>query len=86
MAVMETNYDQEMMQLWSVIADLSDQLNQHRSLAASLHAQAGGIKVSLDYYCVIGLMFKNCFTYSLSQFTPRLALCYAGKQCDTLDS
>jgi len=41
---MEPNYDQEMNRLLPIIADLSEQLNQHRAAAASLHAQAGGIK------------------------------------------
>ena len=45
MAIMEPNYEQEMMRLWSIIADLSEHLNQHRACAASLHAQAGGVKV-----------------------------------------
>ena len=30
--------------LWTVITELSEQLNHNRSLAVSLYAQAGGIK------------------------------------------
>jgi len=40
------NSEQDLLQLWSLIAELSDQLNQNRSLSVSLHAQAGSIKVS----------------------------------------
>lgn len=46
MAIME-NYDQEMMRLWGIISDLSEQLNQHRATASALRNQAEGIKVSL---------------------------------------
>jgi len=38
------NSEQDLLQLWSLIAELSDQLNQNRSLSVSLHAQAGSIK------------------------------------------
>lgn len=48
MAIMEGNYEQEMMRLWAVISEMSEALNQHRAVAASLHAQAGGIKVALN--------------------------------------
>ena len=34
-------------QLWALIQELSEQLNQNRSVSVSLHAQAGNIKVSL---------------------------------------
>jgi len=44
MAIMDANYDQEMMRLWGVISDLSEQLNQHRATASLLRNQAEGIK------------------------------------------
>ena len=47
MAIMDANYDQEMMRLWGIISDLSDQLNEHRATASALRNQAEGIKVSL---------------------------------------
>jgi hypothetical protein len=47
MAIMDANYDQEMMRLWGIISDLSEQLNQHRATASALRNQAEGIKVSL---------------------------------------
>ena len=47
MAIMDANYDQEMMRLWGIISDLSDQLNEHRATASMLRNQAEGIRVSL---------------------------------------
>ncbi|KAF9649938.1 hypothetical protein BDM02DRAFT_3093974 [Thelephora ganbajun] len=41
---MDANYDQEMMRLWAIISDLSEQLNQHRATASALRNQAEGIK------------------------------------------
>ena len=38
--------DQELMRLWSLIAELSEELNQNRSLAVSLYSQATNVKVS----------------------------------------
>lgn len=49
MAIMDANYDQEMMRLWGIISDLSDQLNQHRATASALRNQAEGIKASLRH-------------------------------------
>lgn len=49
MAIMDVNYDQEMMRLWEMISDLSEQLNQHRVTASALRNQAEGIKVSFCY-------------------------------------
>jgi len=47
MAIMDANYDQEMMRLWGIISDLSDQLNEHRATASMLRNQGEGIKASL---------------------------------------
>ncbi|KIY71690.1 hypothetical protein CYLTODRAFT_418594 [Cylindrobasidium torrendii FP15055 ss-10] len=43
MTILE-NHDHEMMQLWNLILELSDQLNQNRHLSVSLHAQVGDAK------------------------------------------
>ncbi|KAF9468605.1 hypothetical protein BDZ94DRAFT_1279690 [Collybia nuda] len=43
MAVLE-NGDQDLMQLWGLITELSEQLNQNRSVSVSLYAQADNIK------------------------------------------
>ena len=55
---MDSTYEQEMTRLWSVIGDLSEQLNQHRTQTASLHAQAGGIKVQ-SYMNILSLVFSS---------------------------
>jgi len=44
MAIMDVNYDQEMMRLWGIISELSEQLNQHRATASALRSQAECIK------------------------------------------
>ena len=51
MAIMDMNYDQEMMRLWEIISNLSEQLNQHRATASALRNQAEGIKVG---FCNVG--------------------------------
>jgi len=57
MAIMDANYDQEMIRLWGIISDLSEQLNQHRATASALRNQAEGIKVSfwcgMDPICIV---------------------------------
>ncbi|KAF8073856.1 hypothetical protein FPV67DRAFT_1479566 [Lyophyllum atratum] len=42
MAVLESN--DQLGQLWALIQELSEQLNQNRSISVSLHGQAGNIK------------------------------------------
>lgn len=44
MAVLDNN-DQDLMQLWAMITELSEQLNQNRNLSVALYGQAGNIKV-----------------------------------------
>lgn len=46
MAVLE-NGDQDLMQLWGLITELSEQLNQNRSVSVSLYAQADNIKAGI---------------------------------------
>jgi hypothetical protein len=46
MAIMDANYDQEIVRLWGIISDLSEQLSQHRATAGALGNQAEGVKVS----------------------------------------
>ena len=57
MAIMDANYDQEMMRLWGIISDLSEQLNQHRATASALRNQAEGIKVSLRLMPFVAKVF-----------------------------
>ncbi len=44
MTILDNN-DQDLMQLWQIITDLSDQLNQNRTLSVALYGQAGNVKV-----------------------------------------
>ncbi|KAF8916995.1 hypothetical protein CPB85DRAFT_232364 [Mucidula mucida] len=43
MTILESN-DQDLMQLWNLILELSEQLNQNRQLSVSLHSQVGSAK------------------------------------------
>ncbi|KAL0960999.1 hypothetical protein HGRIS_005992 [Hohenbuehelia grisea] len=42
--IISEHQDQDLMQLWALIGELSEQLNQNRSLAVSLYAQANNVK------------------------------------------
>lgn len=54
MAIVEGGHD-NLMQLWAVITELGEQLNQNRSMSVSLYALAGKIKVIciLERVCTI---------------------------------
>ena len=45
MAIMESNPENDLMQLWSVITELGEQLTQNRSISVSLYGLTGKIKV-----------------------------------------
>jgi hypothetical protein len=45
MAILEPGGEHDLMQLWSLITELSEQLNQNRSMSVSLYGLAGKIKV-----------------------------------------
>lgn len=47
MAILDGGADTEILRVWGTIAELSDQLNQHRSFTASLHGQIDALKVGL---------------------------------------
>lgn len=55
MAIIEGD---EISQLWGLITELSEQLNQNRSASVSLYAQAGSVKV--------GYNLNSCFTAYIS--------------------
>ncbi|KAF8908949.1 hypothetical protein CPB84DRAFT_1864427 [Gymnopilus junonius] len=44
MAIIESNNDHDLMQLWSVITELGEQLSQNRAMSVSLYGLAGKIK------------------------------------------
>lgn len=58
MAVLDNN-DQDLMQLWSLITELSEQLSQNRSVSVSLYAQAGNIK-NQAVHSQTGFVFRRC--------------------------
>lgn len=47
MAIIEGD---EISQLWGLITELSEQLNQNRSTSVSLYAQAASVKVGVELY------------------------------------
>lgn len=79
MAIMDANYDQEMMRLWGIISDLSEQLNQHRATASALRNQAEGIKVSFRHR--VNITRSLCWMFEwlrATQSTAKRVSCYAG--------
>ncbi|PPR05352.1 hypothetical protein CVT24_007966 [Panaeolus cyanescens] len=44
MAIIENNNDYDLVQLWSIITELGEQLSQNRSMSVSLYSMAGKIK------------------------------------------
>lgn len=51
MAIMETNGDSEIMRVWSLLNEVSEQLAQNRNTSIALHSIAGGVKVSESVVC-----------------------------------
>jgi hypothetical protein len=54
MAIMDGNTDQELIKIWQLVSDLSNQINESRNTAATLRQQAEVLKVSshlLRYCC-----------------------------------
>ena len=47
MAILEPTGENDLTQLWTLITELSDQLNQNRSMSVSLYGLTGKIKVSI---------------------------------------
>ena len=46
MAIMDPSGDPDVMRVWSMVSELSEQLSQNRSTAVNLHALTDGVKVS----------------------------------------
>jgi len=44
MTILDGGDDQELLRLWALIAELSEELNQNRTLAVSLYSQANNVK------------------------------------------
>lgn len=45
MTILDGSAEQDLVRLWALIAELSEQLTQNRSVAVALYGQVGGIKV-----------------------------------------
>lgn len=46
MAIMDTTGDSDIMRVWALLSEVSEQLAQNRNASISLHSLAGGVKVS----------------------------------------
>lgn len=46
MALLSEEMDSDLLRLWGLVAELSEQLNNNRSITAALQAQAGQVKVN----------------------------------------
>ena len=46
MAIMDTNGDGEIMRVWNLLNEVSEQLSQNRQTSIGLHSLAGGVKVN----------------------------------------
>jgi hypothetical protein len=51
MTILDGNTDQELLRLWSVIGDLSEELTRNRVLSVALYNQVGNAKVSDQLRC-----------------------------------
>lgn len=49
MAIMDTNADPDVLRVWTLLSEVSEQLSQNRSSAVNLHALADGAKVGTLY-------------------------------------
>jgi hypothetical protein len=58
-----SDQDPSLMKLWSLITELSEQLNQNREVSAGIYAQAGGIKVRFINF----LVFRAKLTMLVAQ-------------------
>jgi len=47
MTVLDNSADQELLRLWSLIGDLSEELSRNRALSVTLYGQVGSAKVSI---------------------------------------
>jgi hypothetical protein len=45
MTILDNNADQDIMRLWGIIGELSEELNRNRALSVTLYGQVGNLKV-----------------------------------------
>jgi hypothetical protein len=58
MALLSEEMDNDLLRLWALVAELSDQLNNNRAMTAALQAQANQVKV----WCNAGCHALTCLT------------------------
>jgi hypothetical protein len=46
MAIMDSNGDSDILRVWEVLSEVSEQLAQNRNTSIGLHSLVGGVKVS----------------------------------------
>lgn len=74
MAIVDSN-EYDLVQLWGLITELSEQLSQNRSLSVSLYSLAGNVKVSRLAFFIKQLVFF-CFYILLTTFFGWKDGCY----------
>ena len=77
--------DPDVVRVWSLLSEVSEQLSQNRSSAVNLHALADGAKVRVQHLpfstpCLIPVL--NCTGTRLKLFIRKLALYSAGVYFD----
>lgn len=80
MTILDGGDDQELLRLWALIAELSEELSQNRTLAVSLYSQANNVKVCFDHLhpLELGHPHSNLNVRRTSPFTRRRGLFYGG--------
>lgn len=54
--IIQGEVEQELLRVWTLISDLSEQLEENRSVTASLREQAATLKVSVS---VLNIRYRN---------------------------
>jgi hypothetical protein len=52
MTIIDGTTEQELIRLWGIIGELSEELSRNRALSVTLYDQVGNAKVSCDRCCV----------------------------------
>jgi hypothetical protein len=68
----------ELSRLWSLVCELSEQLNNNKAATASLQAQANALKVIISYLYPKSECQLGSTDYRDKQYTMELALRYGG--------
>lgn len=79
MVIMDGGAEQDIIKLWSLVVELSEQLTKTRTLAGSLHSQSIQLKVSVSLCWTAWTIILMQRTSSRRPCMLRLALCYDGE-------